>query len=655
MRIPVALTACLAIPVLASCEEKPTTGAPPEDATPTVAPIATPTPAPVATPTAESKPPMNWTTSYPGKNPGEWFPRPLPLTELAITNTISANDFGAVPDDGLCDAANIRKALLSLRDAPGTKLVFDKGTYNLKSSTDDSRLESYIFDVQGLKDVQIDFGGSLMLIGRPQSGFMSALRCENVIIENMELDYAPLPYTVGKVVAIDRENLTFDFKILNGYPMPDDSFFLDYINRPGDPTTRTWGFFLDEHHPGRIKPSTRNVYFQRQVDKVSDGVYRYHVSWPGRTATKAGPDLNLDGVAEGDLFNYLARCSGAFLVRGNKQMTFRNIVLFASGGANVSGTYNDCMNFLGVHVRIKEGRYKTSNADGFIFHSLGYAPWFEGCTTEGMSDDTINIHIRPCYILEVLDLRTLRLGKEPAPHPPISPRDFAVGDDIDFFDGESGRITLTAKVTEVRPDESVVVFDRDLTGLKPGTEKLKSTSLYNSARSRGAVIRNNHFGGARRFGILLRAHDVLIENNMFEGLSSDAISVSNESPWPEGLFAKNILIRNNTFKDCGFEHGFITDSIRGVINFHCHLPPKPLDYVAHQNIVIEGNRFVGWYRRAILISNAGDVVIRNNTFDPPREPLDPSYPNEAAIVVRHSEDVVLEGNHFPPGIQEVAR
>jgi hypothetical protein len=601
---------------------------------------------------------MNWTTSFPGKKPGEWFPRPLPLTELPITKTIRAADFGAVPDDGLCDAEAIRKAFAALKGAPGTKLVFDKGTYDLRSSTDDSNVDSYIFDVKDLQDVQIDFGGALMLVGRPQSGFMSLSNSKNVIIENMELDYLTLPYTVGKVVAIDRDNLTFDFQILDGYLMPDDQFFLDYIHDPkraGDPTTRTWGYFIDPEHPGRIKPQTLNVYFQSQVDKVSPGVYRYHISALGRAGTKVNEDLNLNGVAEGDIFNYLARGNGGFLVRGNKQVTLRNIVLFAGGGANISGTYNDCLNFLGVHIRIKEGRYKTSNADGFIFHSLGYAPWFEGCTTQGMSDDTINVHIRPCFILEALTPRALRLGREPAPHPPISPQDFAVGDEVEFFDGETGRVTLTAKVAEVQADKSVVVFDRDLTGLKPGTEKLKSTSVYNPARSRGAVIRNNHFGGARRFGILLRAHDALIENNTFEGLSSDAIHISNESPWPEGLFAKNVLIRNNTFKDCGFESDYIRGSQRATISLSCHLPPKPLDYVAHQNIVIEGNRFEGWYRRAMLISNSGDVLIRNNIIGEPRTPVDPAYPNEAAIVIRNSEKIMLKDNTFPAGIQEVLR
>jgi len=643
------MTAC-AFLSLAGCEIKAQVTATPES--------PAPSPSPEAAATVDGKPPMNWTTSFPGKKPGEWFPRPLPLTEIPITKTIRAADFGMVPDDGLCDAGAIRKAFAALKGAPGTKLVFDKGTYDLRSSTNDSDLDSYIFDVKDLQDVQIDFGGALMLVGRAQAGFMQLLNSKNVIIENMELDYSPLPYTVGRVVAVNRENLTFDFKILDGYLPPDDKHFLNFITDPkraDDPTKRTWGYFIDEKHPGQLKPQTRNCYFQKQVDRVSDGVYRYHISAPGRPGSPVNMNLDLNGVAEGDLFNYLTRGGSAFLMRFNKQVTLRNIVLFACGGANISGTYNDCLNFLGVHIRIKEGRYKTSNADGFIFHSHGYAPWFEGCTTEGMSDDTINVHLRPCFILEVLAPRALRLGKEPAPHPPFSPQDFAMGDEVEFFDGETGRVTFTAKVAEVQADKSVVVFDRDLTGLKPGTEKLKSTSVYNPARSRGAVIRNNHFGGARRFGILLRAHDALIENNTFEGLSSDAINISNASNWPEGLFAKNVLIRNNTFVDCGFEAEYLSDNYRGTINLHCLLPPKPIDYVAHQKIVIEDNHFVNWSKRAMLISNSGDVVIRNNVIGEPRTPVNPAYPNEAAIIIRNSEDVTLKDNTFPPGIPEVLR
>jgi hypothetical protein len=602
---------------------------------------------------------MNWTTSFPGAKLGEWFPRPLPLTELTITKTIRASDFGAVPNDGQCDADAMRKAFEALRGAPGTKLVFDQGTYDLGTQNGPA-LSAPIFLLADLQGVEIDFGGAVMLIRTPAAAFMEIQRCENMIIGNFVLDCDPLPYTVGKVVAVSTVpgSLSFDFEILEGYLMPDDPFFIASRNKPrsdaGGPNVHTWGYFIDPAHPGRIKPRTRNVYFLDKVEPVAGRIYRYRpIQLDG---TQQG--LNLEGVEPGDMFNYLARGGGGFIIRRSKQVTIRDATLYANGGANVQGTYNDCLNFLGVHIKIKDGRWKTSNADGFIFHSLAYAPWFEDCTTEGMSDDTINIHIRPHFINEVVDARTLQLG------PPrgagtgqrFNAGDFAVGDAVSFFDGPSGKVFFEAAVAGVNNESGTVVFDRDLPTVTPGPEILKNTSVYNTARSRGAVIRNNTFKDARRHGVLLRAHDALIENNRFEGLSSDAIHIANESAWPEGLFARNVLIRNNTFKDCGFEAEYIHGPERATISISCSLPPKPPEGVfAHRDIVIEGNTFEGWCRRGIFVAHAENVLIRNNIVGPPREPLAPNRPNEAFVVEKYSRDVILEGNTLPPGVPEVVR
>jgi len=598
--------------------------------------------------------PMDWTSVFPGKKEGEWFPRPLPLTELPVTRTIRASEFGAVPDDGQCDADAIRRAFNALGGEPGTRLVFDQGTYDLvKPAT--PVFNAPIFSLRNLRDVEIDMGGALMLVRTPSAGFMEIQQCENVIIGNFSLDYDPLPYTVGRVVAVNTVPgaMAFDFEISDGYLLPDDPFFLSYLEavRPGHggPGQRTWGYFIDPNHPGRIKPGTSNVYFMEKVEAVSGRLYRYHVS-------REYGGSNLGPVEPGDIFNYLTRGGGAFIIRNSRQVTLRDATLYANGGANVQGTYNDCLNFLGVHIKIKDGRWKTSNADGFIFHSLAFAPWFEGCTTEGMSDDTINVHIRPHFINRVVDARTLELGPPEASGSgrKFGPDDFAPGDAVSFFDGPSGQVFFEAEVAEADAGTGRVIFDRDLPQLTPGPQSLQHTSVYNTARSRGAVIRNNIFRGARRHGVLLRTRDALIENNLFEGLSSDAIHVANESGWPEGLFGRNILIRNNTFRDCGFEAQYINGPDRATISFNVSRSPNPPDGVtAHHNIVIEGNTFEGWYRRAILLAHADGVLIRHNIVDSPREPLAPNRPNEAFVVLRHCENVTIEDNKLAPDVQEV--
>jgi hypothetical protein len=358
----------------------------------------------------------------------------------------------------------------------------------------------------------------------------------------------------------------------------------------------------------------------------------------------------------GDMFTYLARGGGGFIFRHTDNFTVRNTTFYANGGANFQGTFSNCLNFLNVDIKIKEGRWKTSNADGFIFHTLQYGPWIEGCTTEGMADDTVNVHIRPHFIQEVVDARTLRLGRAYGAGRIFHPKNFTIGDRAAFFDGETGRIIFEALVIniEIVGDDGIVTFDRDLPKVRTGNDKFASTTIYNTDRSIGTVVRNNHFGSARRHGVLIRTEDALIENNHFEGLSSDAIYFSNESGWPEGLFVKNALIRNNVIKNCGFEQNYARGAHRANIAIYNSRSPNPPEgVITHRDIVIEGNTIENWYRRAILLAHAGNVMIRNNNFGAPIEPIDSNVPNEAVIVIQHCDEVTIIDNKFPSGIPNV--
>ena len=48
--------------------------------------------------------------------------------------------------------------------------------------------------------------------------------CKNVEISGFKIDYDPIQFSQGEVVAIDYENKTFDVKIDNGYSVPDEGW-----------------------------------------------------------------------------------------------------------------------------------------------------------------------------------------------------------------------------------------------------------------------------------------------------------------------------------------------------------------------------------------------------------------------------------------------
>lgn len=578
------------------------------------------------------------------------YPRPLPLRSLSIKKVIQASDFGAVPDDGKDDADAIARALSALKNAPGTMLVFKKGIYNLKKSMDDSRLGAPIFTLEGLRDIQIDGRGSLFLVGRPNSGFMRISGCKNIIIENLQLDYSPLPYSIGRVLRVQERNRTFDIKILNGYPALDDRHFQEVQfdpHRKDDPSGRAWGYFIDKFHPGRVLKNTENVYFPENIERLSGDIYRYHV--------KGGQPGTLNNVAAGDIFTYLTRCGDGFYFIGDDQVTIRNATLYASGGASFIGLYNNCLNFINCRIKLREGRYKTSNADGFHFQNSRCGPWIEGCLAEGMSDDCVNIYVRPNFIDGREGARTLRICKPEGPSNPMDPKDYAAGDEVQFFDGSTGKVIFTAKVARVYPRESMVEFDRDIPSLRFGMDKMRCTSLYNTSLSNGWVIKGNHFRNARRYGLLLRAQNGYIKNNTFLGLSSDAITFQNESTWPEGLFSKNVIVSNNDFTHCGFEYDYNTKKTHAAVSLFCSLLPDPKAYYAHRNIRLTHNTFKDWWKIAIYISNARDITVTDNKIGVPRQAPSCHEKAEASIITENVTDVTLKGNRFPASLPKIIR
>ena len=69
--------------------------------------------------------------------------------------------------------------------------------------------------LDGVKDVTVDFSGS-ELRGLVHARVFHLENCENVTIRNLVVDYKRLPFTQGRITAVDGEK-SWQVKILAGY------------------------------------------------------------------------------------------------------------------------------------------------------------------------------------------------------------------------------------------------------------------------------------------------------------------------------------------------------------------------------------------------------------------------------------------------------
>ena len=561
---------------------------------------------------------MNWTTSFPGKKPGEWFPRPLPLTELPFTKTIDVADFGARPDDNQDDTQAIQAAFDAAKQSGvPCKVQFSKGTYRITRSQSPGADVRRSFLLQGLKDTVIDGAGALLIQTDATQGIFYFKYCERVIVRDLVIDYDPLPFTQGTIQRIQSDPPQIDFAIAGGYPSLDDPQFLNgkRINMC---------VALDPNIPGRLRDGARNFFQYQTAEKLADGLYRLPLINLGRGWEH---DLSVGGrfsvFARNDIpiadFDYC------------QHITMQGITTYASGGGQYTGLYNDSINILGCKALIKPGRWKGGNAD--VIHiqaSRGGGPWIEDCVFEGIGDDVICIYNgRPLFIRQVISPTELILGTvalndtAKGDFAPLKKEQLQAGERLAFLDPQTGRLLGESDVERINIATGQVVLKQPVkTGeLTAGSEKW-NTQVYNTSIGGNFVVRNNRISNSRRYGMFLKAADGLVEGNRIDGVSASGIYISDEPAWPEGLQAARLVIRNNEIANSGFDELFHTDPCQAQISIYSqNVKRQPVsdDPDFHSDIILEGNKIENWSKLGFYLSNMTRLTVKDTHFGPPRQ------------------------------------
>jgi len=121
---------------------------------------------------------------------------------------VKVADFGAVPNDGKNDTPAIRAAIKACQDKPGVRLVFIPGTYDMHGETPTdtrTRLEFEAYD-----DLTIE-GNGAEIIGHELANLFAFSNCSNITIRNLTIDWDPLPFTEGRIIAIEGNH--FDMEV----------------------------------------------------------------------------------------------------------------------------------------------------------------------------------------------------------------------------------------------------------------------------------------------------------------------------------------------------------------------------------------------------------------------------------------------------------
>ena len=509
-----------------------------------------------------------------------------------------------------------------------TKVVFRSGRYLLEIGASEDDQDGHLF-LNNATNLVVDFNGSLLICKNPSLGFFRINCSENIIVQNATIDYDPITHTEGWIRSVDSKAEQVIFELREGFPSPLAPHFMNAPQR--------WGCQLDPTIPGRLKHGAHNYYKLLDVEQLAGNRFRLqlHCSVPAFWKT----------VEVGDRFALLARHRGPlFFADQCRQVTALELTAYNIPGVQYESRMTDALNVIRCKALIKPGAWKGGNADAVHCKSNRIGPWVEDCIFEGISDDSMVVFARPFSAIEQPSPRQFKIcrllylnGNEPPFKNEVAP-----GDTVDFLDPEKGTVFATAQVIAYDAASQLLGVDRDIQGVNLGIGKQK-TQIWNRSMGRGFVLKDNIIRNSRRYGVYMKGSNGLIENNTFIGLSSCAITLQNEPAAPNGPFCHNVVIRNNTITDCGFEDRYLASAHSATLRvFSKRLDQQPAESgTVHSGITIENNVFNNPQGRVMLISNAKDVSIVSNVC---RKTESSGSKISSAIQLKASENIRVEGN-----------
>lgn len=540
--------------------------------------------------------------------------RPPPLKNLNVQVHLNVRDFGAVPDDGKDDGSAVMAvvAKASSNNAP-VQIDFDPGTYDFMPVAENvpGRAGNAAVLLRNCANLVIDGHGAELLIHQQDISAFQVLFSTNVIIRNFSVDYDPLPFSQGTVQSVDTTNGTFVFDLQAGFPAPDDPFFK---------SCRSWGMLKDVKHPGRLKANCPNVFFYKNVQALNGNSFRFELTRKPQ----------IDNFAVGDVFVMVGRSASIGRYSVSENITFDHITVYACPSALFVGSQTSLLNVLNCRAVLKGDRLITAGADGVHCQAARIGPWVENCDFEGLSDDCLNIYGLPIYILKQESSSQLKVH---------SRAEIRLGDHLVFFNPQSGRIIreTTVKSFSGNTLELTDPIDETLHIAPAGTPMDERgwkiyDHFYNlDAIGNDFVYRNNVMHDGRRYGIFIKASNGLIENNRFEGLSSQAMEIANDPAWPEGFWSRNLVIQNNRVSECGYGND---DPCAVIASLNLN---GDASESIQKNIILLNNEFHAVSGPALKVNGADDLVVESNQF----------YSGSTSgplITVRCSKNAVLTNN-----------
>ena len=474
------------------------------------------------------------------------------------------------------------------------KIVMSPKTYVFKKSKN----YGAFLELKDIKNLTIDGRGAKVRID-PYNGFCKIQSCENVVVRNFDFALKRPAFAQGDIVDVHADGFTFNEFTLKEYPTE----------------KWRWGSVM-ERKTKQLKKNFSDHLFIESVEKTGKGLYRIRVRQDyikrlsEKSPLKAGDVwvMPVYGERNPKIGGFLYTVSVVF----SKDILVENVRVSSTSHAGFSGSSNyGKLTLKNCVLTWREGSKDmiSSWRDGSHFKNNKVGPTLDGCRFEGMLDDAINISAAPAFVVKEFSPTSFQMRRF----------GFSEGDRIGLLYGNTGewkeglRAAKGSKGMRLnieKPIKFIMWKNISEYDIVSGNSKANTlgTQFFNMEYvNDGFAVRNCRFGIQRRFSIIVRAYNGVIENNLIEG--GAGMRITNElGSWFEGPMPKNIVVRNNSVK-------VDRECVPVAVGNQFAAKVKSVDFV--NNIQFDSNKIYGYSNRAaclMLVHNCNGLKGENNKF-----------------------------------------
>lgn len=393
-------------------------------------------------------------------------------------------DFGAVGDGVTDDGTAIYKAVLAATEQHAT-LKFEQDKTYYVASVPGGRTTP--LTLNGAHGVTIDGCGATILIA-PDMRYINTSECGNVKIANLHFDYAVPVYLVGKVTAVNGNEVTYSL---------DQNPYVDNYNFAG-----VNGFSIMYNEGKQQRPHM----FMQSMVKTADKEVK--VTYTSSHHYKVGNVVFVPNPGVGHAY------SQVFDIRGSDApMLFENLGVHAASSFVWAIMHNkDHLFFENVDLVPAQNNDREIKLvgwrDGYHCKNNTAGIHWNNCEAEVLFDDVFNIAATLGVVSDVSGNNTFSVKNYENPADVFV---CAPGDTVDIYDIKNGDYKGNARVRSVTSNAD---GSRTITLYYGQTIENVTEGCVVANRDTGApgsTITNCHFTGTFRF-----LRNLYVENTVFD-------------------------------------------------------------------------------------------------------------------------------------------